>query len=107
MSQEKRQHPRFSLDPNTGTLTAAGGYRHLCRVVNISASGVMLELSLLDEVTDLQVGDFIAIEAPPEDMEDVLEGVQGEVMWVRGESLGIRFTREVNLEKLGLQETMQ
>lgn len=95
MGREKRRHPRFSLDPNTGTLTTPEGYRHLCRVQNISASGLMLELSLLDEVTDLEVGDLVSIETPPDRLEELLQGVQGEIIWVRGDSLGVRFKKEL------------
>ncbi|MGE4556403.1 MAG: PilZ domain-containing protein [Desulfovibrionaceae bacterium] len=94
MGSEKRQHPRFTLDPNTGTLTAPGGYRHLCRVRNISASGLMLELSLLDEATDFEVGDLISIETPPDRLEEMLKDARGEIVWVRGDLLGVRFTKE-------------
>lgn len=93
--QEKRRAPRYVLDPNTGTLSLSEGYRHLVIVRNVSATGMMLELSLEESLDDLSTGDVIMLETPPSEVGETLANRQGVVRWIDGERFGVEFTEPV------------
>lgn len=62
---------------------------YICRIKNISAGGLMAEVT-----SPLQVGDTVYIELNSE------QRVPGQVVWTREGSLGIKFDQDVDLRQL-------
>ena len=76
---ERRDVPRILSVLRIAKLTGPSG-EELCRIRNISAGGIMAEVA-----TPRQVGDRVTVEIASD------QPIEGEVVWTRGLTIGIRF----------------
>ncbi len=91
MGRERRQATRIPLAVDFCLLNVDEDTRILCVPRNISATGILLDLSLEPYTRGLTCGDVVVLDNFPDSMHHLLTAREGEVVWTREGLCGIRF----------------
>lgn len=94
-SPDRREAPRAVTIMRVGKLISDDG-EELCRIKNISASGIMAEAGSLRAI-----GEVVSVELKND------QQVTGKVVWTRGATLGIRFSQNVDVGEVLASRTPQ
>lgn len=91
MAGERRAATRIPLAVDFCLLHLDSDTRILCVPRNISATGILLDISLDPEVEGIAPGDVVVLDNFPESMHHLLTSREGEVVWTQQGLCGIHF----------------
>ncbi len=92
MNEDRRRHPRVSLDaPFFCDVTPEGGRTFVTIVRDICPAGLRLDLP--PEGCRPRPGDVLRLSDCAECAKGVLDGLTAEVAWVSGDQCGLRLVR--------------
>lgn len=91
MGSDRRRRDRFSLDsPYMVTISGLGGSPRSCRLLDISPSGLRVEMEALPS-TQLKQGIPVVIQASTPPFANTLNGVKARMNWQDGILIGLEF----------------
>jgi hypothetical protein len=91
MGRERRNATRVPLAVDFCLLKMDEDTNVLCIPRNISATGILLDLTLEPDLWNLVPGDVVVLDNFPETMHQLITSREGEVVWTRQGLCGVRF----------------